>query len=219
MIRLKEVAEAMCSWPSVMVDAVKAEAWLILDNGKGAADTMVVHQGDGFKLVGLCERIRIERKSDGTDVSKRYGCGCTHPHSRAFDGGNAARTRSGQVNAGAMALFPDRSMSRVVCSSSGLIPSRSITKDIWTRRSVLLYTARAVCVLPWRRMCCRNWGTRMWLTWRWGTTRGKKPVVPGRKCLFQASCARDKVRQLHIPKTNLQAHQCGWACNGKRGLW
>src|SRR6266852_27377 len=102
------------------------------------------------------------------------------------------------VNAGAMALFLDRSMSRVVCSSSGLIPSRSITRGIWTRRSVLLYTARVVCVLPWRQMCCRNWGTRMWLTWRWGTTRGKKPVAPGRKCLFPASCARDKERQLHL---------------------
>ncbi len=33
-----------------------------------------------------------------------------------------------------------------------------------------------------------------------GTTRGKKPVAPGRKCLFPASYARDKERQLHILK-------------------
>src|SRR6266567_5079424 len=104
------------------------------------------------------------------------------------------------VNAGAMALFLDRSIWRVVCSSSGLIPSRSITKGIWTRRSVLLYTAQVVCVLPWQQMCCRDWGTRMWLTWRWGTMHGKKPVAPGRKCLYPASYVRDKERQLHIPK-------------------
>src|SRR6266567_4623288 len=43
--------------------------------------------------------------------------------------------------------------------------------------------------------------------WRDGTipgskhvTRGKKPVAPGRKCLFPASYARDKERQLHILK-------------------
>ena len=30
-------------------------AWLVLDNGKGAADTMLEHQSSGFKLVGLCE--------------------------------------------------------------------------------------------------------------------------------------------------------------------
>src|SRR6266567_4051042 len=104
------------------------------------------------------------------------------------------------VNAGVMALFLDRSMSLVVCSSSGLIPSRSITKGIWTRRSVLLSTAQVACVLPWQQMCCRNWGTRMWLTWRWGMTLGKKPVAPGRKCLFPASYARDKERQYTYQK-------------------
>src|SRR6266852_5864025 len=52
-----------------------AGAWLVLDNRNGAADTMLEHQSGGFKLVGLCERIRIERKSYGTDVSKRYGPG------------------------------------------------------------------------------------------------------------------------------------------------
>ena len=63
-------------WPKARRDAIAGMRWryrLVFDNGKGTADTMLEHQDSGFKPVSLCELIRSERKSDGADVSKRYG--------------------------------------------------------------------------------------------------------------------------------------------------